>query len=140
MRLARENRDRPAVVAAAMVAAAVDTAVVAKVVVASEEATRNSLVPIAFVTTASSPAVAGVAVRTRDCARTHRGGYNGINVLTKIWAGLDSNQRRRKASRFTVCPVWPLRYLPVCTTKAFGVHIARTLPLASHLANARRVS
>src|SRR5437773_2634259 len=29
-----------------------------------------------------------------------------------IWAGLDSNQRRRKASRFTVCPVWPLRYLP----------------------------
>src|SRR5436190_443040 len=29
------------------------------------------------------------------------------------WAGLDSNQRRRKASRFTVCPVWPLRYLPV---------------------------
>ena len=30
-----------------------------------------------------------------------------------IWAGLDSNQRRRKASRFTVCPVWPLRYLPV---------------------------
>ena len=53
MRLARGNRDRPAVVAAAMVAAAVDTAVVAKVVVvASEEATRNSLVPIAFVTTA----------------------------------------------------------------------------------------
>src|SRR5438876_8066685 len=29
------------------------------------------------------------------------------------WAGLDSNQRRRKASRFTVCPVWPLRNLPV---------------------------
>src|SRR5882724_1684266 len=29
------------------------------------------------------------------------------------WAGLDSNQRRRKASRFTVCPVWPLRYLPI---------------------------
>src|SRR5213592_3550226 len=31
----------------------------------------------------------------------------------RIWAGLDSNQRRRKASRFTVCPVWPLRYLPI---------------------------
>jgi hypothetical protein len=31
----------------------------------------------------------------------------------EIWAGLDSNQRRRKASRFTVCPVWPLRYLPL---------------------------
>jgi hypothetical protein len=44
MRLARANRDRPAVVvAAAMEAAAVDmAAVVAKVVVASEEATRNS--------------------------------------------------------------------------------------------------
>src|ERR1041384_7272598 len=33
--------------------------------------------------------------------------------VSKIWAGLDSNQRRRKASRFTVCPVWPLRYLPI---------------------------
>jgi hypothetical protein len=53
MRLARANRDRPAVVvAAAMEAAAVDTAVVAKVVVASEEATRNSLVPTGFVATA----------------------------------------------------------------------------------------
>src|SRR5262249_21630434 len=27
-------------------------------------------------------------------------------------AGAGSDQRRRKASRFTVCPVWPLRYLP----------------------------
>ena len=34
-------------------------------------------------------------------------------VIGQMWAGLDSNQRRRKASRFTVCPVWPLRYLPV---------------------------
>src|SRR3954449_11597421 len=31
----------------------------------------------------------------------------------QMWAGLDSNQRRLKDSRFTVCPVWPLRYLPV---------------------------
>lgn len=30
----------------------------------------------------------------------------------KNWAELDSNQRRRKASRFTVCPRWPLGYLP----------------------------
>jgi hypothetical protein len=37
----------------------------------------------------------------------------------EVWAGLDSNQRRRKASRFTVCPVWPLRYLPVM--KVFAV-------------------
>src|SRR5207342_3975842 len=35
------------------------------------------------------------------------------SVIGQMWAGLDSNQRRRKASRFTVCPVWPLRYLPV---------------------------
>ena len=53
-----------------------------------------------------------------------RGGYNGINVLTKIWAGLDSNQRRRKASRFTVCPVWPLRYLPFWRE---GFHISSRL-------------
>ena|SRR6516162_8414127 len=36
-----------------------------------------------------------------------------------IWAGLDSNQRRRKASRFTVCPVWPLRYLPVSASDSY---------------------
>jgi hypothetical protein len=44
----------------------------------------------------------------------------------KNWAGLDSNQRRRKASRFTVCPVWPLRNLPV----AVSVDITRNLRLA----------
>ena len=38
---------------------------------------------------------------------------HAIARIGKKWAGLDSNQRRRKASRFTVCPVWPLRYLPV---------------------------
>ena len=35
-----------------------------------------------------------------------------LTVPARHWAGLDSNQRRRKASRFTVCPVWPLRNLP----------------------------
>jgi hypothetical protein len=72
MRLARGNRDRPAVVAAATVAAAVDTAVVAKVVVASEEATRNSLFPVAFLTTAKFARRGSAAVRTRDCAQTPR--------------------------------------------------------------------
>src|ERR1043166_2119387 len=55
-----------------------------------------------------------------------------------IWAGLDSNQRRRKASRFTVCPVWPLRYLPAWwerfTPKAFAssyILAFRRLQLAS---------
>jgi hypothetical protein len=53
------------------VAAAVDTAVVAKV--ASEEATRNSLVPTGFVTTAKFARRGGDAVRTRNCAQTPRG-------------------------------------------------------------------
>src|SRR4029453_10919279 len=44
--------------------------------------------------------------------------------IGKIWAGLDSNQRRRKASRFTVCPVWPLRYLPFWRE---GFHISSRL-------------
>src|SRR5258707_15219074 len=43
----------------------------------------------------------------------------------EVWAGLDSNQRRRKASRFTVCPVWPLRYLP---------SFVRAIHIGSHLA------
>ena len=51
----------------------------------------------------------------------------GAVVAGKLkWAGLDSNQRRRKASRFTVCPVWPLRNLPV----AASVDITRDLRLA----------
>src|SRR5207253_7772316 len=45
-------------------------------------------------------------------------------VLQKNWAGLDSNQRRRKASRFTVCPVWPLRYLPVSASVDIGSRCA----------------
>src|SRR5213592_2340901 len=42
----------------------------------------------------------------------------------RAWAGLDSNQRRRKASRFTVCPVWPLRYLPFAVS---GILVAASL-------------
>src|SRR6187399_1087950 len=52
-------------------------------------------------------AAAGVKVASEEAIR-FRSQSPG-----KTWAGLDSNQRRRKASRFTVCPVWPLRYLPV---------------------------
>jgi hypothetical protein len=61
MRLARANRVRPAVgVAAAMEAAAVALAAVgAVVVVASEEATRNSLVPTGFVATAKFARLGG---------------------------------------------------------------------------------
>ena len=48
---------------------------------------------------------------------------------TEAWAGLDSNQRRRKASRFTVCPVWPLRYLPGihCQSGVVGGGILKSL-------------
>ena len=53
-----------------------------------------------------------VVPRKNDIRRGLKGTHACASA--KIWAGLDSNQRRRKASRFTVCPVWPLRYLPVC--------------------------
>ena len=66
-----------------MVAAAVDTAVVAKV--ASEEATRNSLVPTGFITTAKFARRGGGAVRTRNCAQTPRG--NRINIQRKFGQG-----------------------------------------------------
>src|SRR5213079_3656550 len=86
--------------------------------------------------------VAAKAVRAEAIdVRNHFANYQSRNAIDKWnWAGLDSNQRRRKASRFTVCPVWPLRYLPVSTTKAFRVDIARALRLASTLVNARDFS
>ena len=62
-----------------MVAAAVDTAVVAKV--ASEEATRNSLVPTGFVTTAKFARRGGDAVRTRNCAQTPRGIEANVSIF-----------------------------------------------------------
>src|SRR6266487_3029706 len=90
MKLARENRDRPAAAVDAATAAAADTVAVAKVA-AREEGTNR--------------------VRKQRSE-------------TAIWAGLDSNQRRRKASRFTVCPVWPLRYLPVSASVDIGSRCA----------------
>src|SRR6266581_8299089 len=58
--------------------------------------------------------VAAKAVRAEAIdVRNHFANYQSRNAIDKWnWAGLDSNQRRREASRFTVCPVWPLRYLP----------------------------
>src|SRR6266508_6490778 len=58
------------------------------------------------------------------------------------WAGLDSNQRRRKASRFTVCPVWPLRYLPVGASDSYRLALCSLqLAAASSLkSDARRVA
>ena len=71
---------------AATAAVAVDTAVVAKVVVASEEATRNSLVPIAFVTTAKFARRGSAVVRTHNCARTPRG-VETASTFDKIGQG-----------------------------------------------------
>jgi hypothetical protein len=60
-------------------------------------------VAMAAADTAAAAKVASEEATRNFRARDHKGN----------WAGLDSNQRRRKASRFTVCPVWPLRYLPI---------------------------
>src|SRR6266480_8152355 len=120
MRLARGNRGHPAVADAATAVAVVDTAAAAKV--ASEGATRSPHTVRCFSRLAKLARGSGcrraqglLRPRRLDAERRlHR-----LKLLTKVWAGLDSNQRRRKASRFTVCPVWPLRYLPVSTTKSF---------------------
>src|SRR6266480_1151105 len=122
MRLAHGSRGHPAVAdaATAVAVAVVDTAVAAKV--ASEGATRSPHTVRCFSRLAKLARGSGcrraqglLRPRRLDAERRlHR-----LKLLTKVWAGLDSNQRRRKASRFTVCPVWPLRYLPVNTTKSF---------------------
>jgi hypothetical protein len=77
-------------------AVAADTAVVGATV-ASEEATKTK----------------GVRCSAVLCLLAQGRRLATQTSLGKNWAGLDSNQRRRKASRFTVCPVWPLRNLPV---------------------------
>jgi hypothetical protein len=139
MRLARGNRDRPAVVAAAMVAAAADTAVVAKVVVASEEATRNSLVPVAFLTTAEFARRGSAAVRTRDVLKRIEAGRTQ-HFDEKFGQGWIRTSEGVKPADLQSAPFGHFGTYPFCTTKAFGVDIARTLPLASSLASARRFS
>ena len=104
MKPARERRAHPVVAdavtagagAGAAMAAGAGTVVVAATV-ASEEATNSG------------------TIRELEFARSLR---------ERDWAGLDSNQRRRKASRFTVCPVWPLRYLPVSASVDIGSRCA----------------
>src|SRR5207248_11200855 len=122
MRHVRASSGRPAAAVAADVTAVADTVGVGDVtVVASEEAAT------------SQPALpAGRCCRVR-CLSRFALAADLISALRtrarysctgKIWAGLDSNQRRRKASRFTVCPVWPLRYLPFWRE---GFHISSRL-------------
>ena len=108
MRHVRASSGRRAAVVAVDVTAVADT-VDGVTVVASEEAAT------------SQPALPADRCCRVPCLRGFALAADLISVLRtgarysrtgKIWAGLDSNQRRRKASRFTVCPVWPLRYLP----------------------------
>src|SRR6266576_4191649 len=94
MRPARERRDHPVVADAAMAGAGAAMAGAAGTVVAAAMVDSEEAIKI----------------------RKSRSAEN--------WAGLDSNQRRRKASRFTVCPVWPLRYLPVSASVDIGSRCA----------------
>ena len=110
MRRVRASSGRRVAAVAADVTAVADTVVggVTVVVAASEEAaTSQPALPAdrcCRVRCLRGFALSAYLICAEDSARYSR--------IGKIWAGLDSNQRRRKASRFTVCPVWPLRYLP----------------------------
>src|SRR5437016_11980999 len=84
MRPARERRDHPVVADADMAGAGA-----------------------AMAAAAAGTVVAAAMVASEEAIKIRK------SRSAENWAGLDSNQRRRKASRFTVCPVWPLRYLPV---------------------------
>src|SRR5215469_11897167 len=108
MRRVRASSDRRVAAAVADVTAVADTA--AGVTVASEEAaTSQPVLPADRCCRVRCLGGFALAADLIFCAE-HSARYSSIG---QIWAGLDSNQRRRKASRFTVCPVWPLRYLPV---------------------------
>ena len=108
MRRVRASSGRvAAVVVVVDVMAVADTA--AGVTVASEEAaTSQPALPADRCCRVSCLSGFALAADLISVLRTAH-----ASSIGKIWAGLDSNQRRRKASRFTVCPVWPLRYLPV---------------------------
>src|SRR5712675_1623389 len=125
MRRVRASSGRRVAAVAADVTAVADTVVggVTVAVAASEEAATSQLALPADgcyrVRCFSGFALAADSISALRTA-------HAIARIGKKWAGLDSNQRRRKASRFTVCPVWPLRNLPVASVDSpneFGVHI-----------------
>src|ERR1700751_2195025 len=66
---------------------------------------------------------AGNGIRTRDIQlgrlTLYQLSYSRLLLLVPGWRGLDSNQRRRRAGRFTVCSLWPLGY-PSMTRASFG--------------------
>src|SRR5215468_1451895 len=59
---------------------------------------------------------AGNGIRTRDIQlgrlTLYQLSYSRLLLRSASggWRGLDSNQRRRRAGRFTVCSLWPLGY------------------------------
>src|SRR5215475_14060289 len=114
MRRARARSGRRVAAVAVDVTAAADT--VDGVTAASEEAATSQ--PALPANTccrlrclSGFSFAANLILRAEDNAR--------YTCIGKMWAGLDSNQRRRKASRFTVCPVWPLRYLPLARGSSY---------------------
>src|SRR6266513_3019640 len=133
MRRVRASSGRRVVVVVVVDAtAAADTA--AGVTVANEEVVirQHALPPHTCCRVRSQRGLRSPPIDLRALRTAHAAGPFGN------WAGLDSNQRRRKASRFTVCPVWPLRYLPVAArgTNRTPNALRRALP-ASANANCR---
>src|SRR5213083_3578891 len=78
---------------------------------------------LAGVADAVTVAAVDMAVAAKVASEEATDEFANHGSCGRDWAGLDSNQRRRKASRFTVCPVWPLRYLPVWT-RGFSYRLA----------------
>src|SRR6266516_5816782 len=100
MRLVRERRGRP-------------------VVADADTEGAGEAMAVAADTVAAAATVASEGV-TNYLRKTPPRRAFFVQIGSGIWAGLDSNQRRRKASRFTVCPVWPLRNLPVRASVDIG--------------------
>src|SRR3954468_12153249 len=129
MRRARASSGRQVAAAAAGVAdvtAESDTVVAGVMAAAASDeaaATSHRHCPRTGAAESAAPADSLAAdLIAQDSAR-----YSSI---AQVWAGLDSNQRRRKASRFTVCPVWPLRYLPVLARGISYILAPHSLQLA----------
>src|SRR6266699_7277668 len=79
---------------------------------------------LAEVADAVTVAAVDMAVAAKVVSEEATDEFANHGSCRRDWAGLDSNQRRRKASRFTVCPVWPLRYLPVRASVDIGSRCA----------------
>src|SRR5512132_2847972 len=108
MRHVRASSGRRAAAVVADVTAVADTVGGVTVVASEEAATSQPALPADRCCRVRCLSGFALGADLISCAEDSA----HYSPIGKIWAGLDSNQRRRKASRFTVCPVWPLRYLP----------------------------